>query len=325
MGEPPESATNFRDKTLEATSRRDHSQKRKVSTMPSEEITRFWASTRAQLDTIPADAISEPVESMSDLYIFTYRVILTSFGGQRIRAWFTVPNAVPPEVGWPAVMVIPGYRGYIVLPNYLARFGYATLSLYPRAQGESLEESQLEHSTRLTYHVTDKESYYYRGAFMDCIRGLDFLESRPEVDSSRIAVWGFSQGGGMTLATASLDHRPKAAVAGVPWLSNFRLAAEVTEHPYVELYNYLRDHPEDRAKAMETLAYFDQLNLADGIECPTLVCSAITDQVHPHQTIMPVFDKIKALKSIVIYHDTDHGFAVDFDYHGLNWLQRYLV
>ena len=49
---------------------------------------------------------------------------------------------------------------------------------------------------------------------MDCLRGIDFLTSRAEVDPSRIGVLGFSQGGGLTLATAALDSRVKAAVAG---------------------------------------------------------------------------------------------------------------
>ena len=107
-------------------------------------------------------------------------------------------------------------------------YGYATLSLYPRSQGESLQEWQIEHGTRLIYHVTDRERYYYRGAYMDCVRGIDFLHRRTEIDTSRIGVWGSSQGGGLTLATAALDHRVSAAVAGVPWLCNFPVAAEVT-------------------------------------------------------------------------------------------------
>ena len=100
---------------------------------------------------------------------------------------------------------------------------------------------------------------------MDCIRGLDFLHSRPELDTSRVGVWGFSQGGGLTLATAALDHRVSAAVAGVPWLCNFPVAAEITVAPYLELHSYLVEHPQERDEALATLAYFDQVNLADAI------------------------------------------------------------
>src|SRR5438046_5747342 len=116
---------------------------------------------------------------------------------------------------------------------------------------------------------------------MDCVRGVDFLYSRPEIDTSRIGVWGFSQGGGLSLATAALDRRISAAVAGVPWLCNFPLAAEVTAAPYVELHDYLRQHPEQRDQSLTTLAYFDQLNLAGGITCPTLIASGIIDEAQP--------------------------------------------
>src|SRR5262249_59883798 len=129
-------------------------------------------------------------------------------------------------------MEVPGYGGILPLPLHLVQYGYATLSLYPRSQGESLQEWEIEHGTRLVYHVTDRERYYYRGAYMDCVRGIDFLHSRAEIDTSRIGVWGFSQGGGVTLATAALDHRVSAPVAGGPRLCHFPLAPSRTTPPY---------------------------------------------------------------------------------------------
>lgn len=292
--------------------------------MPTAEVTAFWDKTKAQLAEVPIDASVEKVDSMSDLHIVTHRVTMKSFGQQKIRAWFTVPNGRTPDRGWPAVMVVPGYGGTLVLPGFLARFGYATLSLFPRSQGESLEEWQIERDTRVTYNLTDKEQYYYRGAYMDCIRGLDFLNGRPEADDDRLAVWGSSQGGGLTLATCSLDDRPKAGVAGVPWLCNFPVAAEVTANPYVELNTWLANHPDERDKAMNTLTYFDQMSLADGIDCPVLVSCAVIDEVHPYRTVMPVFDKIQSLKSVVVYPDTEVAHGVDFGIHGLDWLKKYV-
>jgi cephalosporin-C deacetylase len=249
---------------------------------------------------------------------------MSSFEGRRIRAWYTVPSGHPPARGWPAIMEVPGYGGILTLPLHLVQYGYATLSLYPRSQGESLQEWQIEHGTRLIYHVTDRERYYYRGAYMDCVRGMDFLHSRAEIDTSRIGVWGSSQGGGLTLATAALDHRVSAAVAGVPWLCNFPVAAQITTSPYVELHDYLQQHPEDRDRALATLAYFDQMTLAETIACPTLIASAITDDVHPLRTVMPVFEKIPALKSIVVYPDLEHEYRTDFTVHGKAWMDRYL-
>ena len=299
--------------------------------MPTQKIKSFWQKTRAGLDEVSMNASVEEVE---DADVFTleggvktraiYRVIMSSFEGQRIRAWYTVPAGTPPARGWPAIMEVPGYSGIIPLLSHLSQFGYATLSLYPRSQGESLKEWEIEHDTRLVYNVTDLERYYYRGAYMDCVRGVDFLDARQEIDSERIGVWGFSQGGGLSLATASLDRRITAAVSGVPWLCNFPVAAEIATSPYVELHDWLAEHPGDRDTAMDTLTYFDQLSLADSITCPILIGGAIEDEVHPMRTVMPVFDKIQSMKSVIVYPDLDHEYRTDFTHHGKAWIDRYL-
>ena len=68
-------------------------------------------------------------------------------------------------------------------------------------------------------------------------------------------------------------------MAGVPWLCNFPVAAEITRSPYVELHDYLEEHPQEREIVLANLTYFDQLNLADAITCPTIMASSLTDDV----------------------------------------------
>ena len=298
--------------------------------MTSESMKRFWEQTRSELAEVPLDVSVEPVEPDGLLFeyqvksVINYRVIMSSFGGKRIRAWFTVPAGEPPPGGWPAVMVVPGYGGVLALPLHLVQYGYATLALYPRGQGESKHEWELEYGTRLTYNLTDKNHYYYRGAYMDCLRGIDFLSGRSEIDKNRIGGWGGSQGGGLTLATAALDPRLRVAAAAVPWFCNLAVAAEITTFPYSELHDYLAEHPEQRQEVLATLAYFDTLNLAEAITCPTIVSTALADEVHPYRTVMPVFEKIPALKSILVYPDLVHGASSDFTVHAMAWLNRYL-
>ncbi|MFP6888116.1 MAG: prolyl oligopeptidase family serine peptidase [Opitutales bacterium] len=56
----------------------------------------------------------------------------------------------------------------------------------------------------------------------NCIRGIDYLQSRPEVDGDRIGVSGRSGGGAYSWWVASLDERVKAAVpvAGITSMRN---------------------------------------------------------------------------------------------------------
>ena len=110
--------------------------------MPAQKVNTFWEKTRAELDEVELNASLEAVE---DADAFTmegrvktrtiYRIVMSSFQGTRIRAWYTVPTGIPPDRGWPAIMEVPGYGGTMPLPSHLSQFGYATLSLFPRSQG----------------------------------------------------------------------------------------------------------------------------------------------------------------------------------------------
>jgi uncharacterized protein len=56
---------------------------------------------------------------------------------------------------------------------------------------------------------------------------LDFVRTLPEVDSSRIAVWGSSLGGGHAIATAAHHPDLRAAVAQCPFTDGFASAASI--------------------------------------------------------------------------------------------------
>ena len=91
-----------------------------------------------------------------------------------------------------------------------------------------------------------------------------------------------------------------------------------------ELHDYLKENPGQRDIIMANLTYYDQLNLADAITCPTLIGGSLTDEVHPMSTVMPVFQQIQAMKSIVVYPDLDHEYRTDFTLQGKAWMERYL-
>jgi cephalosporin-C deacetylase len=295
--------------------------------MPAPEIAAFWEATLAELRGVDLAPELEPAPQHSAREYEAHQVVVRSYGGVRLRGVYAVPREAPPPGGFPAVLCVPGYSGTRLFPVQLPLHGYAALLLYPRAQGESKTEWDLEHGTKLTYHLTDRERYYYRGGYMDCVRGLDFLAGRPEVNAGRLGMWGRSQGGGFTLATASLDRRLRAAVAEEPFLCNYPVAVEVATNPYRELRDYLAEHPEQREAALATLAYFDPLNLVDAIACATLVNVGLEDETCPARTILLVFDVIRTQgvpKALLVYPDLTHAPSADFNRHALRWLDTYL-
>lgn len=285
----------------------------------------FWNGTRAILNETPVDAALTECPERSGREYATWNVSLRSYGGQRLRGFYTAPRDTPASGRFPALLAAPGYGGGKDIPYHVVMHGFAVLTLFPRAQGESIPEWDLpQGANKLTYHVTDRDNYYYRAGYMDCVRGVDFLAERDEVDAARIGMWSRSQGGGLTLSTAALDHRLAAAVAEEPFMCNYPVAIDIDTRPYHELRNYAQEHPEERPAMLDTLRYFDTLTLADAIRCPILVNIGMADTTCPYDTIRPVFDRIKAHKSLLVYPDLAHSPCTDFNIHAMNWLKRYL-
>ena len=292
--------------------------------MQPKDLTEFWRRTTKELALTKLKPSLQEVPEQSGREFTTYSVVMESFRGRCIRGWYSVPKDPAPSGGFPAVLAVPGYGGEKPIPTHVVSSGFSLLTLYPRGQGESRHEWELESGTKLIYRIDDKEEYYYRGAYMDCVRGLDFLCSRPEVDAARLGMWSRSQGGGLTLATAALDHRLRVAVAEEPFLCNYPVAVDITTSPYRELCDYAAQHPEQRQAILETLSYFDCKNLAAQIECPILMNIGLKDETCPYKTIMPVFEQIPGPKAIHVYPELSHSPCTDFNAHAMSWLRRYL-
>ena len=98
----------------------------------------------------------------------------------------------------------------------------AVLALDIRGHGRSIEDINPGDSEYMYIGITGKpENYIYVGAYLDCVRGIDFLCSRPEVDRTRVGIEGGSQGGGLSLSASGLDPRIAACTADVPWLCDW--------------------------------------------------------------------------------------------------------
>ena len=110
----------------------------------------------------------------------------------------------------------------------------------------------------MTRGILNPEYYYYRRVFVDAVRAVSVIQSRPEVDPERVAVCGLSQGGGFSLAAAALATGVSAVLADVPFLCDFCRAIEITDcDPYAEIARYLRAHRDKRDDVLCTLSYFD--------------------------------------------------------------------
>jgi cephalosporin-C deacetylase len=287
------------------------------------DIDNFWKETLRAAGEISLNAELLPAPAKSTPFVTTHMVRLTSWEGVKVRAWFSVPNLGRPR--YPALLTVPGYGGEMDIPTELVVRGFAVLTLFPRGQGESKKEWQIDSPTQLLHHPLERDRFYYRGAYVDCIRGVDFLAARAEVDAERIGMLGTSQGGGLTLATCALDRRIRAASTHIPFLCNYPVAIETaTTGPYEHVQKYVKESPGTAQQYLETLSFFDPVNLVSAITCPILMSVGLKDTTCPPETILPVFDAIKTKKSLVVFPDLAHAHSLEFRQMEIEWLSRHL-
>lgn len=270
-----------------------------------DDIDRFWEDVLAETARIPLDAEVNHDPLRSTERIDVYEVFFTSLDQVRIAGWYAVPRERQGPL--PGLLQVPGYNMEPPIPKNWAAKGYAALSVAPRGKLRSNRQFNPGYPGLLTYGMVDRNTYSYRGFYMDACRGVDFLLTRDEVDGDHIGVTGHSQGGGLTVSTAALRPEIKAAAAGAPYLCGYMDSIDLTDaYPYQEIADYLRLYPERREQVENTLAYFDGINLANRITCPIIVSVGLQDSTCPPETGFAMFNAIGSADKRMYAYD-GHG------------------
>lgn len=251
-----------------------------------DDFDQFWAAIRNEVGTIPLNPSMTPAPMRSTDEVEVFEIEYDSLEHVRIAGWYCRPRDSYLEPPYPGLLIVPGYISEPTLPKSWAKLGYAAVGVAPRGKLRSNRQVNPGYPGLLTHNIIDRNTYGYRGFYIDAIRAVDFLLGRSEVDSSRIGVHGSSQGGALTVITAALRTDViTCGAAGAPYLAGFMDAARLTHsYPYEEINEYLRIHPDHEELVRETLAYFDCINFAPLISCPMLVYIGLEDDVCPPET-----------------------------------------
>jgi cephalosporin-C deacetylase len=283
----------------------------------------FWEATIAELGGTPPRPTVEPDALRSTERVSVAQIHVDSYGGVRLFGWFARPAAPGRH---PGLLMLPGYSANTMPQRALAGEGFAVLALSVRGHNRSNGQYAPGFPGLMVDGIERKESYGYRGVYMDCWRGLDALLALEGVDPGRLGVTGGSQGGALTLLTAALRPEISAAAADVPFLCAIRDAVDLTtSYPFAEIGDLLRQRPELAEAVWRTIPYYDILNFAPRIACPTLVSLGLRDDVCPPQTGYALYNALTCPKELRTYPNAAHeggGFS-----HGqvkLAWLKERL-
>ncbi|MFF1499821.1 acetylxylan esterase [Streptomyces sp. NPDC058316] len=281
----------------------------------------FWSSTLGATPAVdgtgPAGKpVFSPVDTGLDR-IRTYDVTLPGFAGRPVHGWLHLPAGSTGPLG--CIVEFLGYgrgRGFAHENLLWVSAGYAHLIMDTRGQGWSAASGSTADTDAgaagtvpgfVTRGIESPETYYYRRVFTDAVRCVEAMRTHPEVDPDRIVVTGVSQGGGIALAVSGLVPGLAGVMPDVPFLCDFRRAAEISgRSPYTEIAEYPKLHRDRAGTVFTTLAHFDAALLATRATAPALFSIAMMDEICPPSTCFTAYNHYAGPKDVRVYEFNGH-------------------
>ncbi len=289
----------------------------------------FWATAKAQLADIDMHPVLTEIKAKSTtarkVYLVEFNSVPDGLTGEPVvvRGYYCEPTDGQKH---PVIIHYLGYdSGYRpggqdvkpYCPSGDAEPEYAEFYLSTRGQSinnrKADEREPDEHGDFVNtygdwfaFNFGDKDSYYYRGAFMDCVQAIRFMATRETSDMNNLFGEGQSQGGAFTYAASALSDYPFRAIApGIAFLGDFPDYFDIVNWPaYVARENQgtMTD-----AEMFAFLSYFDTKNLAPSISAATLACIGLQDNVCPPHTNIAPYNNLTVIdKQLIINPENMH-------------------
>lgn len=167
---------------------------------------------------------------------------------------------------------------------------------------EPYKEENAFYGDWFQYNFGNKDKYYYRGAYMDVVRSIDFIASREKAQQNNIFMTGASQGGAFTIAGAALDNRLNAIAPAIQFMGDFPNYFKVGAWPRYQALQQQKELGLSDEELYAFLSYFDTKNLAALVTCPVTTCMGLQDDVCPIRTNFAPFN---------VFTNTDKHYVVN--------------
>lgn len=198
----------------------------------------------------------------------------------------------PPGVGKPSVVVMAvgldstKEEGDAYEAPFLAR-GMATLIFDGPGQGEG----QYDFAIRGDYEAPVKAV-------------IDYIETRGDLDTKRIGMWGVSLGGYYAPRAAAFEKRIKACIAlGGPfnWGANWDNLPALTREAFTA-----RSHAKSEADARKNANTLSLEDIAQNITCPLFVVNGRRDRIVPAADAERLAREAKGPVTLMMIEDGNH-------------------
>ncbi len=276
----------------------------------------YWQDVLDELSAIPSAPEVEEIPLRSTDFATAYGVRLTSIGPYRLYAYLSVPRGDGP---FPARYYLPRYGSVVdLVPQGTAngqRREHVTFAICVRGQRLADQPYAAAFPGLLTDGIDDPAAYIYRGIVADCVRGLEYLASRPDVDSTRIAAIGND----LAFTSAALSpHGTHLVCTPALMYATLDRARRTGAYPLEEINDYLRLHPGRTDAVQRTLSYYDLRWFAPRVNATTLMMAGAHGSALDSASLDPL---IQAMPGKADVHEAEHSGYRDGRF-SEEWLSR---
>lgn len=279
---------------------------------PPADLEKFWQQTLSEASSRPLVGVKVLTETPFPA-VDVYHVTFEGYDNTPLKGWYIVPKFMGSEP-IPCVVLFHGYTGEKGYPEAYADWillGMAVFAVDVRGQGgETGNCMNSEYGMVkgwVTQGILDKDTCYYKAITVDALKAVDWVASQPEIDPTRIAVSGASQGGGLSLITAALSTVPAAVVANIPNMCHMDFGILNSSSSLTEAADFVNRHPEHLDQVLNTLSYFDMVHLAEKITIPVMVSVGLKDSICMPETIFAMYNHIPSEKVLKVFPFTGHS------------------
>ena len=285
---------------------------------------KFWTGAIAELAKLSLDAKFTLLPERSSAKTNAYHVSCQGYGGSRIYAMLAVPKA-PGK--YPAVLQVPGAGIRPYAPDLeLADQGVIVLTIGIHGIPVNMDVSVYNDLTAgalsgyFFYNMQDRDKYYYKRVYTNVVRANDLLVSLPEYDGKTLAVMGGSQGGALSIITASLDKRVKYLAAYYPALCDLVGYNTGRAGGWPHMFSEGNRWKQEADKSVQALSYYDVVNFAKSVNIEGMYSWGFNDETCPPTSFYAAYNVIPGNRQALVYHDTGHWTYPEQRQKVLRWL-----
>lgn len=128
-----------------------------------------------------------------------------------------------------------------------------------------------------SYCWGDTAKHYYRNAYLDCVRAVDFVKRLEQVDAADIFATGASQGGCFTYVAAALSGAFRAIAPGITGHADFPNGMRIVNWPRAKFLDAAKNLNMTTEQMNQFNSYYDVKNFAPYISCPVISNFSLQD------------------------------------------------